>query len=141
MAQIGDGISTPAIEQDPGIAQIQSAQVVASAIAVALPATGFVASINSLSGLITIQAGTSSPGVTVTVSSDGVSTISIGVTGFGSMATVKCNITAAPPTPGNDEFEGYKIFSIWIDNTIPATPTIYICSDASTAAAIWTALN
>lgn len=141
MADIGSGITSDAIEQDPSVAQIQANQVVASQIAVALPATGFVASINSLNGLITIQAGTSSPGVTVTVSSDGVSTISIGVTGFGSLATVKCNITAAPPTPGNDEFEGFSIFSIWIDNTIPATPTIYMCSDASTAAAVWVALN
>ncbi len=139
MADIGSGITSDAIEQDPGIAQIQAQQVVASAIAVALPATGFVASVNSLSGLITIQAGTSSPGVTVTVSSDGVSTISIGVTGFGSLATVKCNLTAIlPPTPGNDEFEGYSVGSEWLDTT---GPIFYKCASATTMSAVWVALN
>lgn len=141
MADIGSGIDSPAIEQDPSIAQIQASQVVLGQIAVALPATGFVASINSLSGLITIQAGTSSPGITVTVSSDGVSTISIGVTGVGSAGTAKSNETAAAPTPGNDESEGYSVYSIWIDNTIPATPDVYICASNATAAAIWVKLN
>jgi len=139
MASIGDGIDSPAIEQDPSIAQIQANQVVASQVAVALPATGFVASINSLSGLITIQAGTSSPGVTVTISSDGVSTISIGITGFGALATVKCNYTAIlPPTPGNDEFEGYSVGSEWLDTV---ASIFYKCVSNATAAAVWVALN
>ncbi len=141
MAQIGDGIDSPAIEQDPSIAQIQANQIVIGQVAVALPATGFVASINSLSGLITIQSGTSSPGVTVTVSSDGVSTISIGVTGISLAGTAPDNITASAPTPGNDESQGWKPFSLWIDNTIPATPTVYICASNATAAAVWVALN
>jgi hypothetical protein len=142
MAQIGDGISTPAVEQDPSIAQIQAATSVAlTQTQVALPATGFVASVNSLSGLITIQAGTSSPGVTVTISSDGVTTLSIGVTGISAAGTAKSNIIAAAPTIANDESEGYAVFSLWIDNTVPATPTIYICSDPASGAAIWTALN
>lgn len=88
MSEIGSGIDSPAIEQDPSVAQLQAqAQGVAAALLVALPETGFVGSINALSGLLTLQAGTSSTGVTVTVSSDGVSTISIGVTGFGTIIT------------------------------------------------------
>lgn len=138
MAEIGSGIDSPAIEQDPSIAQIQSAQVVAAAIAVALPATGFVASINSLNGLITIQAGTSSPGVTVTVSSDGVSTISIGVTGINLVGTAKTHEDIVPPTPGNDESEGYAKFSMWLNSV---GPTFYMCADPATMAAVWIALN
>ena len=134
MASIGDGISSEAIEQDPGIAQIQSAQVVAQRVAVALPATGFVASINSLSGLITLQSGTSSPGVTVVIGSDGVNTITIGVTGIGGGGTSKTIITTTSPTAGNDESEGYSQFSQWINTTIPA---LYECLDASTMAAVW----
>lgn len=77
---LGEGLGSPAIEQDPSVAQIQSAQLgVQQAQQVSLPATGFVASINNLTGLITIQSGTSSSGVTVNVTDDGVSTISIGV--------------------------------------------------------------
>lgn len=134
---IGSGIGDAAIEQDPSIAQIQAAQLGAqSAIAVALPPTGFVASIDGLTGLITFTNGSN-----ISITTDGVSNITISVIGLGATATAKTNITAAAPTPGNDEFEGYAPFSLWIDNTIPATPTIYICSDASTASAIWTALN
>jgi len=141
MANIGDGISSDAIEQDPGIAQIQAQQQAPLAASqVNLPATGFVGSINALSGLLTLQAGTSSPGVTVVVSSDGVSVISIGVT-LTSPAVVKNNITAAPPTPGNDESEGYEPFSMWQDNTIPAAPTFYICASNTTMTAVWVALN
>lgn len=138
MGNIGDGSSSPAIEQDPSIAQIQSAQILPPSPIFGLPATGFVASINSLSGLITIQAGTSSTGVTVTVSGDGVSTISIGVTGIGLAGTAKSNITAAPPTPGNDESEGYSQFSQWIDSSVP---DLYECLDASTMSAVWVKLN
>lgn len=141
MSSIGDGISSPAIEQNPDIAQVQARQIIAESVLAALPSAGFVASLDGLTGILTIQAGTSSPGVTVTVSSDGVSTIAIGVTGISAAGTAKSNITAAAPSPSNDEFEGYAIYSIWIDNTIPATPTIYMCSSAATGAAIWSALN
>lgn len=141
MSDIGSGIDAPAIEQDPSIAQIQAQQVIPIDIITALPATGFVASINSLTGLIAIQAGTSSAGVMVVISGDGVSTITIGVTGIGGAGTAKSNIQAGAPTPSNDESEGYAIYSIWIDNTVPAAPTIYMCSSAATMAAIWTALN
>ncbi len=137
MSDIGSGISSDAIEQDPGIAQLQAAQVGFTRAAVSLPSVGFVESINSLSGLITLQAGTSSSGVTVTIATDGVSTITIGVTGIGGAGAAPSNETAAAPTPGNDESQGWKPFSIWIDNTNPANPTTYICTDNSTAAAVW----
>jgi len=80
MAAIGEGIDSPAIEQDPSIAQIQASQIIAQQIAAALPVSGFVASVNALTGILSIVAGTSSAGFAITVSSDGVSTISIGVT-------------------------------------------------------------
>lgn len=88
MSNIGDGLNSVAVEQDASVAQLQAqAQGIAVALAVALPETGFVGSVNALTGLLTLQAGTSSPGVTLTVSSDGVSVISIGVTGFGTIIT------------------------------------------------------
>ncbi len=134
---IGEGLGSPAIEQDPSIAQLQSAQLgTESAIAVALPPTGFVGSIDGLTGLLTF-----SDGANISITNDGVSNFTFSVTGLGATATAKTNIAAASPTPGNDEFEGYAPFSLWIDNTIPATPTVYICCDASTAAAVWVALN
>ncbi len=134
---IGTGVGDVAIEQDPSIAQLQAAQLGAqSAIAVALPPTGFVASIDGLTGIMTF-----SNGANISITNDGVSNFTFSVIGISQAGLAKSNITAAPPTPGNDEFEGYAIFSIWIDNTIPATPTIYMCTDSSTAAAIWVALN
>jgi hypothetical protein len=127
-----DGLGSPAIEQDPSIAQLQSQQLgVQAAQAVALPATGFVASIDNLSGQIHFTAGAN-----ISITNDGITNITISVVGL-----VKNNITAAAPTSGNDESEGYSVYSLWIDNTIPATPTTYICSDNSTMSAIWTALN
>lgn len=132
-----DGLGSPAIEQDPSIAQIQSAQLGAqAAIQVALPPTGFVASIDGLTGLITFTGGTN-----ISVTSDGVSNFTFSVTGLQALATAKCNITAAPPTPGNDESESYVPFSMWIDNTIPATPDVYICVANTTMAAVWVKLN
>lgn len=132
-----DGLGSPAVEQDPSIAQIQARQAGAqAAIQVDLPPTGFVASIDGLTGLLTIVGGSN-----ISVTNDGVSNITITAIGFGDAAKAKSNITAAAPTPGNDESEGYAVYSIWIDNTIPATPTIYMCSSAATATAIWTALN
>lgn len=139
MANIGDGLNSPAIEQDPSIAQLQAQSVGLQQVAVALPATGFVASINSLSGLITIQAGTSSPGVTVTISGDGVSTIAIGITGISLAGTAPSNITNAPPTPGNDESEGWMPFSLWQDTS--GLPDFYICASNATMAAVWVKLN
>ncbi len=134
---IGTGVGDVAIEQDPSIAQLQAAQLGAqSAIAVALPPTGFVASIDGLTGIMTF-----SNGANISITNDGVSNFTFSVIGLGAVATAKTNITAAPPTPGNDEFEGYSPFSLWQDNTNPAAPTIYICCDASTAAAVWVALN
>src|SRR3979490_2152039 len=88
MGSIGDGLSVPAIEQDTGVALLQAEVRGARQAAeqVKLPATGFVASINGESGAVNVQAGTSSPGVPVNVT-NGVGTISIGVTGFGTIVT------------------------------------------------------
>jgi hypothetical protein len=55
MANIGEGLQSPAIEQDPSIAQLQSQQLGAQqALAAKLPATGFVASIDGLTGLLNL---------------------------------------------------------------------------------------
>lgn len=88
MASIGEGLGAVAIEQDPGIAQIQAQQLGTQSAQrqVSLPATGFVSTLNGQSGPIDIQPGTSSPGVTVVVT-NGLGTVSIGVTGFGSIIT------------------------------------------------------
>jgi len=134
---VGEGLGSPAIEQDPSVAQIQAAQLGAqAAIDVALPPTGFVASIDGLTGLITFTNGTN-----ISITNDGVSNFTFSVTGLAAAATAPSNITAAAPTPGNDESEGWQPFSLWIDNTIPATPTVYICASNATAAAVWVALN
>lgn len=81
MASIGEGLGAPAIEQDPGIAQIQAAQLGAQAAQqqVSLPATGFVATVNGEDGAITIQPGSSSAGLSVAVT-NGLGTVSVGVT-------------------------------------------------------------
>lgn len=81
MASIGEGTGAIAIEQDPGIAQIQAAQLGAQSAQqqVSLPATGFVATLNGQDGAITIQSGSSSTGLSVVVT-NGLGTVSIGVT-------------------------------------------------------------
>jgi len=137
MATLGEGLGSPAIEQDPSVAQIQAQQLGAqSAETVGLPATGFVGSINNLSGLLTL---TGSANISVT--DDGVSNFTFTLVGVGQQGLAKSNITAAAPTPGNDESEGYSIYSIWIDNTIPATPDVYICASNAPMAAVWVKLN
>lgn len=137
--EIGSGIDSPAIEQDPSVAQLQAqAQSINVASLIGLPETGFVGSLNALSGLLTIQAGSSSPGVTVVVGSDGVSVLSIGVLGITAPGTAKSNISTLPPTPSNDEFEGYAVFSLWLNTTVP---NFYMCADASTGAAVWVLLG
>lgn len=80
---IGEGLGSPSIEQDPSVAQLQAAQLGAqSAIAVALPATGFVASIDGLTGLITLSDGTH-----ISITNDGVSNFTISTTGLGTIVT------------------------------------------------------
>lgn len=136
-SSVGEGLGSPAIEQDPSVAQLQAAQLgTESAIAVALPPTGFVASIDGLTGLLTFNDGTD-----ISITNDGVGNFTFSVVGLSAAATAPGNITAAAPTPGNDESEGWLPFSIWIDNTIPATPTVYICASNTTMAAVWVALN
>lgn len=136
MASIGEGLGAVAIEQDPGIAQIQALQqgVASAQQQVSLPATGFVSNINGEDGPITIQPGTSSPGVTVVVT-NGLGTISIGVTGFGAQATIKCNFTAVvAPTVADDHAAGYAIGSSWVDTVLQDG---YLCVDSTNGAAVW----
>lgn len=100
MASIGEGTGSPAIEQNPDVAQIQAKQFAPAAqAAVRLPATGFVASVNGEDGAITIQPGTSSTGLTVVVV-NGVGTVAIGVTFNPSTGWVP--ITGTPSKLGFD---------------------------------------
>jgi len=130
MASTSDGISSPAIEQDPSIAQIQAAQLGAQqAIAVALPAVGFVASIDGLSGLLTFA-----DGANILITNDGVGNFTFSVTGLSTSATVLNHIDTVPPNAGNDSTQGFAIWSLWLDTS---GPTIYQCASAAPSAAVW----
>lgn len=96
MASIGEGTGSPAIEQDPGIAQIQAQQLGAQSAQqqVSLPATGFVSTINGQDGAITIQQGSDSPGLQTTIT-NGLGTVSIGVTFVPSTGWIACTGTAS----------------------------------------------
>ncbi len=135
MAELNE-IDGGAIEMNPDIARIQAAQQgVAQQIAqVALPATGFVATINNQSGAVIIQPGTSSSFVTVNVT-NGVGTISIGViVTLQAAATAKSNTAIIAPTITDDSSAGYALFSQWIDTVLDDA---YICVDATPGSAIW----
>jgi hypothetical protein len=56
----------------------------------------------------------------------------------GKLGVQKNNITAGAPGVSNDSSQSYAPFSLWIDNTTPSVPVIYMCSDASVGAAVWT---
>lgn len=145
MARIGDGFDSPTIEQDPGIAQIQAAQLGAQTAQqqVSLPATGFVASINGEEGAVTIQPGTSSisagvPSVTTNVT-NGVGTVSIGVVvHLYAAALAKSNTAIIAPTVNDDSGDGYAPFSTWIDTVLG---DVYMAVDVTVGAAIWRKLN
>lgn len=139
MGNIGDGFSDLAIEQNPDIARLQALARGAAqqAAQVKLPATGFVSTINGEEGAVNIQPGTSSSGVTVNVT-NGAGTISIGVTGFGALATVKCRVDPTnDPGMNDDNTQGYAQFSEWINES---TPQSWKCLDASAGAAVWAKL-
>lgn len=128
MAFVGDGLDP--IEQDASFAQLQAQQLgTQAAVAVALPPTGFVGSINGLSGLLSLA-----QGANIQITSDGVATITIAVTGLSTSATVLNHIDVLPPNAGNDSTQGFAIWSLWL-NTLG--PTIYQCADASPGAAVW----
>lgn len=56
-------------------------------------------------------------------------------TAAGAYEAIKSNLTAtAAPGAGNDNTQGYKVGSIWIDET---NDKAYTCLDASTGAAVW----
>lgn len=130
---IGDGNSSTAIEQDPSIAQLQANQLIASQFLASLPSNGFVASLNALSGILNL-----SQGANIQISSDGVSTLTIAVTGITAPAMAKSNVAAFAPGPSNDEFEGWNYFSLWIDSTVP---NVYMCLSPATGSAVWVLLN
>lgn len=55
-----------------------------------------------------------------------------------SFAMAQNNVGATvPPTVDDDETLGYEVLSFWVDNT---ANLVYVCSDAATGAAIWTAI-
>lgn len=131
---IGDGNSSTAIEQDPSIAQIQAQNLVAQQFLAQLPSNGFVASLNALSGILNI-----SQGANIQISSDGVSTLTIAVTGITAPAMAKSNVAASAPGPSNDEFEGYNYFSEWIVDVAPRE--FWVCLNPASGAADWQKLN
>ena len=141
MANLADGLDSIAIEQDPGIAQIQAAQYGAqiAQTQVSLPATGFVADINGEDGAITIQEGTNSvtsgtPDIDVNVT-NGLGTISIGVDlALWPAALAKSNTAIIAPTATDDSSAGYALFSLWIDTVLDDA---YICCDSTPTAAVW----
>jgi len=46
----------------------------------------------------------------------------------------KSNLALVPPTPSNDDSEGYEVQSRWIDTALGRE---YVCVDATTGAAVW----
>jgi len=145
MATLSEGIDSPAIEQDPSIAQIQAAQYGAqlAQTQVSLPATGFVAEINGEDGAVTIQPGTSSittgaPDVDVAVT-NGLGTISIGVdVKLYAAALAKSNTAIIAPTVNDDSGDGFSLFSTWIDTVLG---DVYMAVDVTVGAAVWRKLN
>lgn len=104
-----------------------------------LPTTDFVGSLNGLGGSITLQQGTVPAGITVAFT-QGAHTISFNMSGFGVLATAKCNVDTVPPTVNDDDTQGYSPFSEWIDSSI-APGELYVCMDATTGAAVWLQLR
>lgn len=127
MSNIGDGLDP--IEQDASFAQVQARQVEAQQVAVALPATGFVGSINGLSGLLNFA-----EGANIQITNDGVATITFAVTGLNATATVLNHVDVLPPNAGNDSTQGFATWSMWIDSL---TPAIFQCVSAAPGAAVW----
>ena len=57
----------------------------------------------------------------------------------GALAGVKSNLTAlVAPTVADDDTQSYSVGSVWQDTVLFK---VYMCSDNSTGAAVWTALN
>lgn len=135
MSEWGDG--PPEIEPDIAIIQARQRGPTTSPGSGQLPTTDFVGSLNGLGGALTLQPGTVSSGVTVSFT-QGAGTISFNMSGFGPLATAKCNVQVGDPTAADDSSAGYAQFSLWINT---AGPKIYICADASVGAADWQPVN
>lgn len=56
----------------------------------------------------------------------------------GKVSSIRNQVTNIAPTVNDDNTLDYDILSEWLDTT---GPTFYKCSDSSTGAAVWTALN
>lgn len=138
MSEFG-GMNAPP-EIDPDIAQIQarSRGLTVDQQASQLPTTAFVAALNGQSGNIALGAGTVSPGVTVAFT-NGIGTVSLNLTGFGTLATIKCNFVAVvAPAVTDDSGDGYTVGSQWIDTVLG---DVYQAVDVTVGAAVWRKLN
>ncbi len=143
--QLGEGFDSPAIEQNPDVARIQSSILGSQleAIQVVIPDTDFVADINGLNGTIVVQAGSSAisagtPDADIVVTT-GAGTISIAVdVNLWPAALAKSNTAIIAPTVNDDSGDGYNYFSTWIDTVLG---DVYMCVDPALGAAVWRKLN
>lgn len=122
-------------ELDPDIARLQAQAVGAEQqlASLPLPVAAFIASLNGLTGAVSLAGGTSN-GVTITIT-PGVGTITISQTGIDPIATKKSNLSATvAPAVTDDSGDGYAIGSIWIDVT---ADDAYIALDVSVGASVW----
>lgn len=135
MSEFGGVNEPPELNTDIAAIQARQRGAATELQTAQLPATAFVAALNGQGGNITLAAGTVSPGVVVTFT-NGVGTVSLNLSGFGALATVKCNaVGAAPPAVTDDSGDGYAVFSVWIDQA--GGPDIYMCTDPAVGAAVW----
>lgn len=56
----------------------------------------------------------------------------------GGFAVRRINEATGNPTTSNDQTQGYRAFSLWLNTT---TDTLFVCVDASTGAAQWAEVN
>jgi len=82
-----------------------------------------------LSGVVTASSVTFNPAGTTLTSTDVQAVIAEIRTN-----NPKNNYSTASPTAANDNTQGYRVFSIWVNTS---NSTTYICIDATTGAAVW----
>ena len=131
-------------EQVPDI--IPTAYVQASAVNqnVGDVVTGAVATINLQPGPdVTLAVANEPPGDATELSGpdNAGNTITFKLTP-NALASVKCNDNGgAAPGANDDTLDGYAIFSVWIDKSVAAPYDVYLCTDATAAAAKWARLT
>lgn len=97
-----------------------------------------IGSINGQVGDLTFQTSAPVNGVNLSIAAAG-GVFTFSIVGVGALAGVKSNLTALiAPTVADDDTQGYSVGSMWQDTVLFK---IYMCSDNSTGAAVWTALN